>query len=178
MIELVPAEHDDVAFLSLSQRIVNGAIAALEIRDVFLVHVDSWFDHKWLGWWSRKDLRVPPFTPNRVRSEKNFIWDVDKSMWRSFGLPKPLHIRRPGRRSLAQSLDQFSRNGAFIWYSGNTVTNTMGSLMFYLSGADGYAWYAALKKDGQWAVADEYQITRRELVSFEERGYRLELART
>jgi hypothetical protein len=48
--------------------------------------------------------------------------------------------------------------------------------MFYLSGADGYAWYASLKKDDQWAVADEFQITRRELLSFEERGHQLELA--
>ena len=55
VIELVPIQHDDVAFLSLAQRIMNGAIAELGMREVFLVHVDNWFDHKWLGWWSRKD---------------------------------------------------------------------------------------------------------------------------
>jgi hypothetical protein len=86
MIELVPAEHDDVAFLSLVQRIINGAIASFEIRDVFLVHVDTWFDYKWLGWWSRRegDLRVPPFTPRRVRSEKRLLWDLRRS---TFGDP-------------------------------------------------------------------------------------------
>ena len=50
MIELVPTEHDDIAFLSLVQRIINGAIAAQRMREVFLVHIDNWFDHKWLGW--------------------------------------------------------------------------------------------------------------------------------
>ena len=178
MIELVPAEHDDVAFLALAQRIVNGAIAALAIRDVFLVHIDSWFDHKWLRWWSRKgeELRVPTFTPNRVRSEKRFVWDVDKSAWTSVDLPRPLHIRQPGRPRLAQPLDRFSRNAAFIWYSGSTATNKVGSLMFYLSGADGYAWYASLKKNDLWTIADEFQITRRELLSFEQRGHQLQLA--
>lgn len=90
MIELIPAEHDDAAFLSLAQRIMNGAVAALEIRDVFLVHVDNWFDHKWLRWWSRRgeELRVPTFTPNRVRSEKHFVWDVDKSAWTSVDTTK------------------------------------------------------------------------------------------
>src|SRR5215510_4576327 len=98
---------------------MNGAIAELGMREVFLVHVDNWFDHKWLGWWSRKEeeLRVPTFTPNRVRSEK------------------PLHVRQPGRPWLAQPLDRFSKSAAFIWYSGNTTTNKAGSVMLYLSGA-------------------------------------------
>ncbi len=49
MIELIPGEGDDVEFLALVQRIVNGAVSALDVREVFLVHVDNWFDHKWLG---------------------------------------------------------------------------------------------------------------------------------
>ena len=181
MIELVPAEHDDLPFLSLARRIVNGAVAALETRDVFVVHVDSWFDHKWLRWWSRKgeELRVPTFTPNRVRSEKRFVWDVDKSAWTFVGLPRPLHIRQPGRPWLAQPLDRFSRNAAFIWYSGNTLSNRTGSMMLYLSGAEQYAWYASFRKGDSWkVVADEFGITRRELASFEERGRQMELVET
>ncbi|MBW3596718.1 MAG: hypothetical protein KY475_05520 [Planctomycetes bacterium] len=47
--------------MSLIQRIVNGAAKELGMRVVFLVHIDNWFDYKWLGWWSRKgeELRVP-----------------------------------------------------------------------------------------------------------------------
>jgi hypothetical protein len=180
MIELVPAEHDDCAFLTLAQRIMNGAIAALQVREVFLVHVDNWFDHKWLGWWSRKgekELRVPLFTPNRVRSEKHFVWDGEKSTWISVDLPRPLHVRQAGRPWLAQPLGRFSECAAFIWYSGNTTTNKVGSLMLYLSGAEGYAWYASFKKDWPWTVADEFRVTRRELASFEERGRQIELVR-
>ena len=180
MIELVPAEHDDVAFLLLAHRIINGAIAELWMRDVFLVHVDNWFDHKWLGWWSRKEeeLRVPTFTPNRVRSEKHFIWKDDTSAWEDAGLQKPLHIRQPGRPWLAQPIDRFSESAAFVWYSGNTATNKVGSLMLYLSGAEGYSWYASFRKDEEWTVADECRITRRELLLFEERGRQLAVAHT
>ena len=36
MIELVPDEHDDFAFLSLAQRIINGAIEELRMREVLI----------------------------------------------------------------------------------------------------------------------------------------------
>jgi hypothetical protein len=112
MIELIPAKHDDVAFLSLVQRIINGAIAEPQVREVFLVHIDNWFDHKWLGWCSRKgeeELRVPLFTPNRVSSEKHFVWDEKASAWTSTALSKPIHIRQPGRPWLASRSAVFPR---------------------------------------------------------------------
>jgi hypothetical protein len=176
MIELIPTEGDDVAFLALVQRIVNGAIAELQVRDVYLVHIDNWFDHKWLGFWSRwrrkkcEELRVPLFNPNRVLTEMHFIYEVDKSAWASVGLAKALHIRQPGRPWLAQPIDRFSKRAAFAWYSGNTARNTLGSMMLYLSGAEGYSWYASFKNDQGWKVEDEFRVTRRELLSFEERG--------
>jgi hypothetical protein len=176
MIELVAVERDDAAFLLLTQRILNGAIAELQVREVFLVHMDNWFDYKWLGWWARKEdreLRIPMFTPNRVRSEKHFIWDVE---WTAAALPRPLHIRQAGRPCLALPLDRFSRHALFAWYSGNTTINDMGSLIVYLSGGEGYAWYTSLRKDGDWAVTDELHITRRELVVFENRGREIEAA--
>ena len=178
MIELVPAEHDDAESLSLAQRLVNGGMAELQVREVFIVHVDNWFDHKWLGWWSRKEeeLRVPTFTPNRVCSERHFVWKAQTCAWEEIGLQKPLHVQQPGRPWLARPLDRFSQAAAFIWYSGNTITNKMGSLMLYLSGADGHSWYASFRKSEKWAVADECRITRRELSMFEELGRQIEHA--
>jgi hypothetical protein len=181
MIELMPADNDDAHFLALAQRIVNGAVAALQRREVYLVHVDNWFDHKWLGWRSRGkhkkllELRVPLFTPNRIRSEKHIVLDEETSTWTWVAMPNPLHRQQPGRPSLAERLDRFSKSAAFVWYSGNTATNKVGSLMLYLSDADKYAWYASFKKDGPWAVNDEFRITRRELAHFEERGRQMEL---
>jgi hypothetical protein len=172
MIELVPCEYDDAAFLSLVQSIVNGAVAALQVREVFLVHVDNWFDWKWLGWWSwgGSELKVPPFTPKRVRSEKHYLGDEHCEEWTFVAHKKPLHISQPGRSTLAQPLDRWSKSAAFIWYSGNTVTNRAGSMMLYLSGAEGYAWYASFTKDEDWKVEDGRRITRRVLNAFEESG--------
>ena len=179
MLEFIPTDGDDPAFLSLGQRIVNGALAALQVRELFLVHIDNWFDHKWLGWWSNwqhkelKKLFVPPFNPNRARSQKHFMWDANKSAWMLTGHGKPLHVQRSGRLSSRQLLDQFSKSAAFVWYSGNTVANGAGSLMFYLSGAEVYAWYASFKRNELWKIDDGFRVTRRELESYEEGGQQL-----
>jgi hypothetical protein len=184
MIELVPREDDDLAFLELAQRIMNGAVAALDVPEVYLVHIDNWFDYKWLGFWSRGEekeltvLCVPPFNPNRVRSEQHFVWDAPGSRLISAVHDKPLHRRQPGRQKpFAMPLDRVSKSAAFIWYSGNTVTNTAGCLMLYLSGPGAYAWYASFTKDVHWKFDAERRIARRELVTFEERGREMEPAR-
>lgn len=181
MIELVTADNDDLEFLQLIRRIVNGAVAALGVHEVYLVHVDNWFDFKWLGWWSgwehqeTKTLYVPPFNPNRVRSETHFVWDVDHRQWPLTELRTPLHRRQPGRREAQkQSLDRWAKSAVFVWYSGNTASNGSGSMMLYLSGADGYAWYASFQKEGTWKVDDGFQIGRNELASFEECGRSVE----
>jgi hypothetical protein len=176
MIELIPSEHDDADFLGLVQRIANGAIATLQVREVYLVHIDNWFDWKWLGWRGRgeKDLRVPMFDPNRVCSEKHFVWDANRSQWMSVDQPKPLHLRQPGRPSLAKPLDRFSRFAAFIWYSGNSITNQAGSVMLYLSGAEGYSWYASFTKNEHWKVEGVRRTSRRELIAFEHCGRQAE----
>ncbi|HYV38965.1 MAG TPA: hypothetical protein VE988_24990 [Gemmataceae bacterium] len=178
MIELIPSEHDDSGFLSLAQRIVNGALASLQMLEAYLVHIDNWFDHMWLAWWSRKgeELRIPTFTPNRVQSERHFVWDLEKSAWISTDLTMPLHVRQPGRPWLAQPLDRFSTRAAFVWYSGNTVANGIGSVMLYISGAESYAWYASFVRTEHWKVKVEFRITRRELESFEQRGRQMEVA--
>ena len=42
--------------------------------------------------------------------------------------------------------------------------------MFYLSGAEGYSWYASFIKNEQWKFHDEREITRRQLLAFEAGG--------
>ena len=157
-------------------RILNGAILAHEVRDVFVVHIDTWFDHKWLGWWSWKGetLCVPPFTPRRVVSESRFARSAEPATWTSAVIKRPLHIRRPGRATLGQPLHRFSQDAAFAWYSGRTTTNTVGCLMFYHFGTELDAWYASMGKQtnwtANWAAVETFQISPGELRSFEQRG--------
>jgi hypothetical protein len=178
VLEVVVAEHDDIAFVRLAQRYINGAITALEVREVYLVHIDNWFDFKWLGWRTKKreeHLRIPPFSPGRVQSEKHFVWDVQASNWISTAVRNPLYYWPSQGRWLPTPINRLAEQAAFIWYSGNTTTNKVASLMFYLSGLGCYAWYASFKKADHWAVAKEARITRRELESFAERGRQLEV---
>ncbi len=180
MLELVAAEHDDAAFLTVAARAMNGAIEALQVREVFLVHIDNWFDFKWLGWKTskgEKELRIPPFSPNRVQSEKHFIWDAEKSAWISIGLRKPLNYWPAKGPWHGTPIDRLAKRAAFIWYSGNTTTNQVGSLMLYLSGVGGYGWYASFRNGEHWTVAHECGISRRELELFVERGRQLEVVR-
>ncbi len=175
MIRFVAAPHDDPEFISLVERITNGAVAALNVGEVFLIHIDNWFDFKWLGWWSwgqkwLKRLVVPPFNPNRVLEQKRFVRDANEIDWKRTHSGRPLHVRRAGRQSFAQPIDGYSESAAFVWYSGNTATNTRGSLMFYGPGDQGDAWYAAFEKKEGWTIHRETRISRRELLSYEERG--------
>lgn len=173
MIRPIAAADDDPSFIALAERILGGAITALQVREVYLVRIDNWFDFKWLGWRSRwrhgelQQLRIPLFTPNRVCSEQRFLRDAESSTWNAAPIPKPLHLRQPGRPWLAQPVDRIAEHAAFIWYSGGTGSNKVGSLMLYLSGAEGYRWYASLKAGDPWTVADEVGITRGELLAFE-----------
>src|SRR5262249_48392627 len=144
----------------------------------FIIRVDNWFDYKWLGWSNRKtsELRVPPFGSNRVHSERRVILGNEPETWAEVRLPKSLHVPDAARPELGQRIDAISNRGAFIWYSGNTAPNGIGSLMLYLSNAEGYCWYATFKNGECWALSDECQITRRTLLSFEAHG--AEVART
>jgi len=181
MIEFIPAKHDDADFVLRIQRIVIGTIVDLQVTEVYVVSIDNWFDFKWLGWWSwRKGalsrLVVPPFIPNRVLGQKHYTRHVGGADWAYAGSGNPLHICGVDRRTLAKPIDQISKSAAFVWYSGNTATNTLGSLMVYRSGTEGYAWYASFKKENVWNFRGEARVSRRELLSFEERGRQLELA--
>jgi hypothetical protein len=45
---------------------------------------------------------------------------------------KPLHIRQTSTQNIKREITDFSKDGLFIWYSGNTKTNDKGSVMGYL----------------------------------------------
>jgi hypothetical protein len=186
MIELGLFEGDDPGFVTITQRIINGVIEALEVNEVYLTQIDNWFDWKWLGFWSTNwtldenswqasELVIPPFNPNRVRSEKRFVRDGGESPFAVADLKKPLHRRQPGRQAtFRMPISRVSKFAAFIWYSGNTVVNQRGSVMVYRSDAKGYAWYASLTNHAGWRVNDEKKISRKELLTFEDHGRELE----
>src|SRR5260370_30312598 len=81
--EIAPQVDDAVEFVVLVEACVNGDLRVHKPKELVLIHIDNWFSQKWLhfsgkalgsvGVWQRdQNLTVPPFVPNRVRSERGF----------------------------------------------------------------------------------------------------------
>ena len=103
--------------------------------------VDNWFDVKWLGFAGKKKVNIdtgisaidsevvpcwklsdkvtiPPFTPNRIVSQKHFIFK-DRKFNQAEKAAKPVHIIETRRSSenLKNRVVDFSESGLFIWFS-------------------------------------------------------------
>lgn len=48
-IELVSAEIDDAAFVSLAGSFVNHYATLTSCQKVLVIHIDNWFGERWLG---------------------------------------------------------------------------------------------------------------------------------
>src|SRR5215217_6957356 len=88
--ELEPS--DDPLFLNKVDALVTALIRRCVPDELYLIRVDDWFDHKWLGYSGRGRVRFdvaplevaldelsqdrltfPPFTPKRIVTEHYFV---------------------------------------------------------------------------------------------------------
>jgi hypothetical protein len=152
MISLPRDSHDDPAFLEIVSRITNSALQQTKANRLYLVRLDNWFDHKWLGYSGgnehRKgalggpDLRIPAFVPNRVVAET--LWVRKDESYEPTLIPTPLHRKRFGDYADSLRVSQVSQGAVFVWYSANSGPNGRGSVMAYFPVEHHYwAWYAA-----------------------------------
>src|SRR5205823_814483 len=129
--------HDDSAFLAAVDRVIAESIERYHPEDVYLIRIDNWFDHKWLGFkwgftWDRNRLDVPTFTPNRIVSQQQFgrLFDGDyqeREMSRLVHLRECQHLGSNKRRPIIR----FSQSGLFVWYSSKSSGNRRGSVLVY-----------------------------------------------
>jgi hypothetical protein len=173
-------------------RCVN-AIVATEVHlhspdVVWLIHVNNWFDHKWLRFsgngaigsvlpppfaesvkepsWNDK-LTFPPFSPERILEQWSF--ELTGSGYAEVPLPRLPHkdARSLTYLNLNRRVEGFGSSALYVWYSGNTLRNGRGSIMSYRIGAgDPVCWFAALRRHGAaWIVERTKGISREVLVS-------------
>ena len=161
MKELTRHTNDYTDFLSNVERIVQDRIDKYEPKDLFVTRIDNWFDAKWikfsakvmgaLSYWRLIEVTVPPFHPNRVESCDYFQREGEK--YQELPLEKPIHITQWSEDNLKRKIADFTDNGLFVWYSGNSKTNNKGTIMIYLvMGSDCFTYHISLTGDKDWNV--------------------------
>jgi hypothetical protein len=176
MIELTPEHHDDVPFLDLVQRAVDAEAKRQRPREVYVIHLDNWFGDRWVQFSGKlvgmagvrmKRLTVPPFHPNRVRSQRHYCWDVEANDYCATDDNRRLHRYQESRQNLRRYLTDIASSAMFVWYSGNTLANGAGSLMVYIVEGDVTdRWYVSFERTSEWGVKKCVGISVDRMVPF------------
>src|SRR3954454_14461105 len=101
---------DDPAFLACVDRIIAGLVERHGTKEVYLVRIANWFDHKWLRFsgigrvpfyglsihtaldeFRQEQITFPPFTPNRVVTQHYFC----RTTRADFEEQAPAHLVHP-----------------------------------------------------------------------------------
>jgi len=187
-----PVEQDDATeFAETASELIFGVIATVRPTQVFIVKIDQWFDHKWLGFsfkllgavgcW-QSHLTLPPFHPHRVRWQRHFVRDELSGVFSCDGAGAPLHVIQNSeanshRKIASRSFD----SSCLIWYSGGSASSGRGSLMAYYSMPSSTntltqvwltKWYASMQRDdgGRWLMGRQKEISPRELNALRDAG--------
>lgn len=189
--ELPVRQDDDPEFLGLMEQLILGYAEQSSPRNVVVIKLNNWFDHKWLGFsgkgrvafgmWGghlvdldtaldefhQDQITLPPFSPRRITEE--YCFQREESGGYSTCDPR-LHIHQRKLASSAHNLhkrlvDRFD-SAILVWFSSNTKQNRRGSILVYeIQEAQVYPWYAALAKKASWHVVRTKGITRAQFES-------------
>ncbi len=151
---------DDPNFVRVVNSILGGVVSEHAPEIVALIQIDNWFDHQWLnfsgkvlgalGVW-KKELTIPPFNPNRVKSQTVYRLVEDKR-YEQIQAP-PLHVAQSSSDNLNRKLKYAADSGVFLWWTSNTVSNGKGSVMVCTQAGDECSsWFASLEREPDWRV--------------------------
>ncbi len=175
-IEIESDETDDTGYIDIVYKITKELSSDKEIKDVSIVRIKNWFDHKWLNYsgkgivhteetrnpnkvaldnfWKKK-LTIPPFTPNRVLSEYYFRRKGTQNKL----MESELHIWQSSTSNLQRRIQDRTRNGLFIWFSSNSRINRIGSIMIYcVINDETISWYASIEDKYGWIISQTKNI--------------------
>jgi hypothetical protein len=153
-----PEPTDAVEFVTVVNQVIDGLLHRHAPESLFVLQIDTWFGQKWLGFsgvpllgiaaWYKK-LRIPPFVPNRVISQRKF----QAPFYEEIDSGNPLHRSVSGRVALGRKVSEVAPGALLIWYSGNSKNTGRGSLMAYIPESDSYrSWYAQWQNANHWHV--------------------------
>ena len=173
----IEAGHaDDPKFIELLNSVVRGVLLRSAPKELFVVQIDNWFDHKWLGFsgygsvhfqfpaimrrqdaakhaFHQKNVTFPPFTPMRIVSQRHFgrvsghYSETSTRRW-----PHSMQRQR-SKLNLQKRIADVYSSACFVWYSSNSLTNGKASIMVYTAiSGEVETWFAAFNRDDDWKV--------------------------
>jgi len=172
--EIAPQVDDAVEFVALVKACANNVLRLYKPRELVLINIDNWFSQRWLHfsgkalgavgvWQCNQDLTVPPFVPNRVRSERRFAAPA----YLEVTADNPVHIVTESQYALHRRMSNALPGASIIWYSGGSLRAGRGSVMAYLLIGDSYwTWYVELGESRSWAVVKAKGINDSEFSAF------------
>ena len=189
--KLLVKQNDDPQFVELVKQVISACVNESVPNKVFVIKIDNWFDHKWLGFsgkgrvgfgffmdflvdmdtaldeFRQDQITLPPFSPRRVIEEDFFL--RDKNGGYSSCNPRPyVHQRKLASSSEnlhKRIVDRFD-SAILVWFSSNTKQNQRGSIMVYeVKESYVYSWYAGLAKKATWSVMQTKGITPEQVES-------------
>jgi hypothetical protein len=179
-------EGDAPEFIESINKIMGLFIFQYAVKEVVLVKIKNWFDHKWLNYsgksiipfgtgnlegvsdvaWQdewREKVTIPPFNPKRVLSSKFF----QKQDTGNIRIQQKIHRFRSCFDNLHNRIEHYTSDGLIVWYSSNSKTNQRGSLMMYrVQDKQVYTWYATIEKNSGWDVTKTKGIELNELKGY------------
>ena len=164
--EITPQFDDEPEFVRQVELAVNGILRRYSPVSLALIKIDNWFGRRWLyfsgkalgsvGIWQAPTdrrpnnfLRIPPFVPERVVSQRRFI----APEYREIDPGKLLHRHVTSSVALERRAAEQEPETALVWYSGNSNANGRGALMAYIPvGTSYWPWYAELERAEPWHI--------------------------
>jgi hypothetical protein len=174
---LTITDSDEPAYISQIETILSRVTVDYEPSSFIVVKIDNWFGDRWLefsgkilgavGARSHKTPTLPPFVPNRVISQHEFMLSPEGFVATSNPTP-PLHRKQPSEQNLKRKLADVAPGSAIAWYSDRSKSTGQGALMCSVPHGDAYwNWYAGFSEEKHWAPTKCVGITIQELDQLE-----------
>ena len=181
--EIAPQIDDEPEYVKLVEMAVNGVLRRHLPASLALIKIDNWFGSRWLGfsgkylgaigltikpsYFDQENLRIPPFVPDRVLSQRRFIGPTFVEV----NTGPPVHLKVASSTGLRRKAAIEEPRTALAWYSGNSKQNGRGSLMVYLpEGSSYWGWFVEWERSTPWRVTESKGITLEEVSLLMEEG--------
>jgi hypothetical protein len=196
MIRMVDGLTDDSGFLDLLNSLTSALLARFKPHQVWVIHIDNWFDHKWLKFsgngaiasnfpsmfgltlyldsftsvkteFYQDKLTFPPFTPNRVLGQWSYTRTFDGYLEQPLPSSPHSHESMQSGSNIHRRIEDRGDSACFIWYGGNTLKNGRGSVMVYeLEDDRTHCWFAAFHRHDKWELGATKGVSRSEIKKF------------